>query len=184
MVGLLTESDLLARMASRRRSWWDTFWAQNKELIAEYRKALGTTVGEVMGPPPIPVPAGASLQAAADLLARQGLRDLPVVADGRVVGIVTRPSLLALQELSQPATGHATDDAGLVAEMKNRLHHEPWVTNRGLWVEAREGVLFLAGLVESEEEQAALELMARTIPGCLAVDNRTTPKSLLHRAWV
>jgi hypothetical protein len=68
--------------------------------------------------------------------------------------------------------------------MKNRLHHEPWVTNRGLWVEAREGVLFLAGLVENEEEQAALELMASTILGCLAVDNRTTPKSVLHRAWV
>jgi CBS domain-containing protein len=182
LVGLLTESDLLARMTSRRRSWWATVWADNKELMREYRKAVGTTVGEVMGPPPIPVPAGASLQAAAELLARQGLRDLPVVADGRVVGMLTRPSILALLELSRPRTCRATD-AGLVAEMKNRLHQEPWVTNRGLWVEATGGVLFLAGLVESAEEQAALETMARTIPGCTGVDNHTVPKTALRGLW-
>jgi CBS domain-containing protein len=181
LIGLLTERDLLTRVARRRQSWWAAFWADNTELIAEYRKAVGTTVGEVMGPPPTPVPADASLQAAADLLARQGLRELPVVAQGHVVGIVTGPSILALHELSRPAV--ATDDAALVAEMKNRLHQEPWVTNRGLWVESAGGVLFLAGLVESEEEQAALELMARTMPGCTGVDNRTTPKTRLHRGW-
>jgi CBS domain-containing protein len=183
LVGLLAEGDLLTRMTTRRRSWWATVWADGKELLAEYRKAKGTRVGEVMSSPPVPVPAGASLQTAADLLARQGLRELPVVAEGRVVGMVTRPAILALDELSSPATRHATD-AGLVAEMKNRLQQEPWVTNRGLWVEARDGVLFLTGLVQNEEEQAAVELMARTIPGCMGVDNQTTPKAALHRGWV
>jgi hypothetical protein len=182
MVGFITERDLLTRLTSRRRSWWSSLWAENKELIGEYRKAEGTTVGEVMGPPPIPVPADASLQAAADLLAKQGLRDLPVVAHGRVVGMITRPSLLALLELSQPATSRATD-AELVAEMKNRLHQEPWVTNRGLWVEATGGVVFLAGLVENAEEQAALEIMARAIPGCTGVDNHTFPRTALRGRW-
>jgi osmotically-inducible protein OsmY len=88
-----------------------------------------------------------------------------------------------LLELSQPRTGPATD-AELVAEMKNRLHQEPWVTNRGLWVQATDGVLFFAGLVESEEEQAALEIMARTIPGCTGVENHTFPKTALRGRWV
>jgi CBS domain-containing protein len=183
MVGFITERDLLTRLTSRRRSWWSSVWAENKELIEEYRKAEGATVGEVMGPPPTPVPAAASLRAAADLVQEQGLRELPVVAEGRVVGMITRPSLLALLELSQPRTGPATD-AELVAEMKNRLHQEPWVTNRGLWVQATDGVLFFAGLVESEEEQAALEIMARTIPGCTGVENHTFPKTALRGRWV
>ena len=120
LVGLITEHDLLIRLTSRHRSWWAALWADHQMLIGEYRKATGTTVREVMGPPPIPLPADASVQAAADLLAQQGLREVPVVAAGRVVGVVSRPSLLALAELTPSPAGPRTDGE-LVAEMKTRL---------------------------------------------------------------
>jgi len=183
LVGLVTESDLLLRLTSRRHSWWATVFADNHVLIQEYRKAMGTTVGQVMGPPPVPVPAEASVQEAADLLAKQGLRELPVVADGRVMGMVGRPSLLALQELAQPPAAVRTDTE-LVAEMQARLRQEPWISNRGLWVQATNGVLFLSGLVADEEEQRALETMARSIPGCVGVDNHTFPKTALRGRWL
>jgi CBS domain-containing protein len=182
LVGLITESDLLLRLTSRKRSWWATLFADSQVLIREYRKAMGTIVGQVMGPPPAPVPAEASIQEAADLLAQQGLRELPVVAEGRVVGMVGRPSLLALQELAQSPAGVQTD-AELVAEMKARLHQEPWVSNRGLWIQAANGVLFLSGLVADEEEQRALETMARSIPGCVGAENHTFPKTALRGRW-
>jgi len=179
LVGLIAESDLLIRLTSWHRSWWATLWADEQALIGEYRKATGTTVREVMGPPPIPLPADASVQAAADLLAQQGLREVPVVAAGRVVGVVSRPSLLALAELTPPPAGPRTDGE-LVAEMQARLCQEPWVSNRGLWVQATDGVLFVAGLVADEAEQAALDTMARTIPGCTGVENHTFPKTALR----
>jgi CBS domain-containing protein len=182
LIGLITESDLLTRLRSRKRSWWATLFADTQVLVREYRKAMGMTVGEVMGPPPAPVPAGASVERAADLLERQGLRELPVVSGGRVVGVVSRPSLLALLEQSEPQVSARTD-AELVAEMKTRLAEEPWISNRGLWVEATGGVLFLAGLVESDEERTALQIMARSIPGCVGVDNHTFPKSALRGRW-
>lgn len=182
LVGLVTEHDLLIRLTSRKRSWWAALWADHQMLIQEYRKATGTTVREVMGPPPIPLPADASVQAAADLLAQQGLREVPVVAAGRVVGVVSRPSLLALAELTPSPAGPRTD-ADLVAEMKNRLAAEPWVSNRGLWVQATDGVLFVAGLVADDAEQAALDTLARTIPGCTGVENHTFPKTALRGRW-
>ena len=182
LVGLITETDLLTRLTSRRRSCWATLFAENQVLIREFCRAIGTTVGEVMGPPPTPVPADASVQAPADLLAEQGLRELPFVAEGRVVGVIGRPSLLALQELTQPPV-RARTDAELVAEMKTRLRDEPWVTNRGLWVQATNGVLFFAGLVENEEEQAALGITARSIPGCVGVENHAFPKTALRGRW-
>jgi CBS domain-containing protein len=182
LVGLLAESDLLTRLTSRKRSWWATLFADTQVLVREYRKAMGTTVGEVMGPAPVPVPADASVERAADLLERQGLRELPVVAEGRVVGLVGRPGLLALLEHPRPQASARTD-AELVAEMKTRLGQEPWVSNRGLWVEATNGALFLAGLVENDEERTALEIMARSIPGCVGVDNQTIPKTLLRGRW-
>jgi CBS domain-containing protein len=182
LVGLLTEHDLLFRLTSRHRSGWAALWADQHMLIGEYRKATGTTVREVMGPPPIPLPADASVQTAADRLAQQGLREVPVVAAGRVVGVVSRSSLLALAELT-PSPASPRPDADLVAEMKVRLHQEPWVSNHGLWVEATGGVLFFTGLVENEAEQAALDAMARTIPGCTGVENYTFPKTALRGRW-
>jgi CBS domain-containing protein len=183
LVGLVRDRDLLTRLTSRRRSWWATLCAGNRDLIREYRTVTGATVGDVMGPPPVPVSAGATIEAAADLLLRQRLRELPVVAEGRVVGMVTRSSVLGLLERAEPPAADATD-ADLVREMRDRLCREPWVTNRALWVEATRGVLFIAGLVESEDERAALEIMARTIPGCRGVDNQTFPRSAVRAPLV
>ena len=72
LVGLITERDLLIRLSGRKRSWWATLFADNPVLIQEYRKAVGTTVAEVMGPPPQPVPAGASVKSAADSCSNRG----------------------------------------------------------------------------------------------------------------
>ena len=183
LIGLVTENHLLTRLQSRKRSWWATLFADPQALAREYRRAMGRVVSEVMGPPPIPIPADASVQVAADLLTRQGSRDLPVVADERVTGMVSAPDLLALLEVPEVGPADRTD-AGLVAEMKNRLATEAWVSNRGLWVEAANGVLFLSGLVADEEEQRALETMARSIPGCVGVDNHTFPKTALRGRWM
>ncbi len=182
LIGLITESDLLTRLTSRKRSWWATLFADTQVLVREYRKAMGTSVSDVMGPPPVPVPADASVERAADLLERQGLRELPVVAEGRVVGLVDRPSLLALLELPRPQASARTD-AELVAEMKTRLGQEPWVSNRGLWVEATNGELFLAGLLENEEERTAITIMAHSISGCVGVENHTFARTALRGRW-
>jgi CBS domain-containing protein len=177
LAGLITESDLLIRLISRNRPWWATLFADTQVLVREYRKAMGTTVGEVMAPP-VPVPADASLERAADLLEQQGLRELPVVAAGRVVGVVGRPSLLALLELPQPQASARTD-AELVAEMKARLARESWVSNRGIWISAKNGVLMLFGIIDTEEEKTTLGVMAQTIAGCKGIENDLFPKSLL-----
>jgi osmotically-inducible protein OsmY len=41
-----------------------------------------------------------------------------------------------------------TDDE-LVVEMKARLAREPWVSNRAIWIAAKNGVLTLFGLVDT-----------------------------------
>ena len=68
-------------------------------------------------------------------------------------------------------------DAELMAEMKARLAQESWVSNRGIWVDARDGTIALVGVVNSEEEKAALAAMARGIDGCRGVENHLLVKS-------
>ncbi len=185
MVGLLTECDLIARLSTRRRSWWQTLFGDQAEGACEYQKIVGTTVGEVMSPPAVQASPELSVEAAADLLSRDGRRELPVVADGRLVGSVSRTALLQVLEKAPSRVPVTRPDAELVAEMKNRLAVEHWVSNRGLSVLAKGGVLSLFGLVESEEEKTALGVMARTIEGCNGVKNDVVPRSRLRgMGWV
>jgi hypothetical protein len=61
--------------------------------------------------------------------------------------------------------------ADLIGELKARLAQEAWVSCRGIWVDAREGIIALIRVVSSEEEKAALATMARGISRRRGVEN-------------
>ncbi len=180
LVGILTNKDLIARLRTHRRSWWQTVFGDGALSAREYQKTAGTTVGDVMSPAPASVSLDLSLGAAADLLSQDGAEELLVVSDGRLVGSVSCTGLLQVLEEVTSRAGAPRPDAELVAEMKNRLAVEDWVSNRGLSVLAKDGILSLFGLVESEDEKSALGVMARTIEGCKGVKNDVVPRSRLR----
>jgi len=180
VVGMLTEDDLLVRLSDRRLPWWRTMFADGAELAREYQKAVGMQVKDVMRPAPAPVDPETSIQAAAERLERAGTAVLPVLEDGRLVGTVGCWNVVkAIAETAGQTDPPRTDDE-LVVEMKARLAREPWVSNRAIWIAAKNGVLTLFGLVDTEEEKTALGIMARTIAGCKGVENKLFPKSLLR----
>ena len=180
IVGMLTDEDLLIRLRNRRRSLWQMLMADDAELAHEYQKVVGTKVEDVMRPAPVPVDPETSLQSAAERLEQAGTGVLPVLADNQLVGTVSCGDLVkAVAETTERPDGSRTDDE-LVAEMKDRIAHEPWVTNRAIWIAAKNGVLTLFGLIGTEEEKTSLGVMAQTIPGCKGVENNLFPRSLLR----
>jgi CBS domain-containing protein len=62
----------------------------------ELRKAVGSTVAEVMDPAPATCQEDESVQDIATRMLDLGVRRLPVVRDGQLVGIVARGDLLRL----------------------------------------------------------------------------------------
>jgi osmotically-inducible protein OsmY len=72
-------------------------------------------------------------------------------------------------------------DADLIAEMKARLGTEDWIPRHGFWIEARNGVISLYGLVDAEDQRAALGVMAHSIDGCVGVENSLVTRSPLPR---
>jgi osmotically-inducible protein OsmY len=68
-------------------------------------------------------------------------------------------------------------DADLVADMKARLAEEAWTSRRGIWVEAREGTIALIGVVNSDQEKAALARVAGEIKGCKGIENHLLVRS-------
>lgn len=124
LVGMLTEDDLLIRLRKRRLALLQILFPDGLEIAHEYRKAVGTKVKDAMRPAPAPVDPETSIESAADLLERARTRALPVVEDGRLVGMVScRDMVKAVAEIAAQTDAARTDDQ-LVAEMKARLAQE------------------------------------------------------------
>jgi CBS-domain-containing membrane protein len=173
VVGVLSEGDLILRQRPRERApWWRTFFADGERLAREYQQAAGTTAGEVMTRAVLCVSPEVSIDTAASILDSRRIRRLPVVAHGRLVGIVSRGDLIkALANGGGPDTSVTPSDAQLVRELKDRMKREPWVTNQGIVVQATDRILSLWGIVASEAEKSALETMARAIRGARGIDS-------------
>lgn len=177
VVGIVSEGDLIVRQkAPERRPWWKLFFDDAEELAREYRKKAGTIVREVMTRDVIGVSPELPIGSAALLLDKHRIRRLPVVADGRLVGIVSRGDLVKALAAA-PAVEARLSGAGLVDEMKARLARESWVSPHALVITASEGVLSLWGLVWSDAERSAIETMARGIEGCTGVENHLVVES-------
>jgi CBS domain-containing protein len=169
VVGVLSEHDLVTRLAPpRRRPWWHLV-VEAEQLAREYRKTAGITVGEVMTHPARTVSPATDLEAAARLFDDPAVTLIPVVMAERLVGVLCRRDLVRALA-STPARGVRRTDADLVAEMRARMVREAWITNRPV-VHACNGVLALWGVVGGEAEKAALLTMARAIPGCSGVED-------------
>lgn len=185
VVGVLSEGDLILRQKGRERlPWWRGFFGDGERMAREYQKAVGTTVGEVMTPAVICVSPDLPIESAAVILAERRIRRLPVVEAGRLVGIVSRGDLIKALASAPAQAGHLPD-AELVAEMRRRITREVWASNHGIVIQAKDGVVSLWGVVNTEAEKSALETMARAIDGAMAVDSHLVVRSdVPYLYWV
>ena len=95
LVGIISEGDLILRQTRReQRPWWRSFFDDGEQLAREYQKAVGTTVGEVMTRTVVSISPVWGIETAAAIMQNKRIHRLPVVHDGRLVGIVTRADLI------------------------------------------------------------------------------------------
>jgi CBS-domain-containing membrane protein len=180
VVGVLSEHDLTGRLAPRRvRPWWQRL-VDSEQRAREYRKATGTTVEDVMTHPATTVSPTVSLAEVARLFDALELDLVPVLLAGRLVGAVGRRALVATLATG-PAQSIRRGDAELTAEMQDRMAQEAWISKPRPTVDGRDGVLALWGIVGGDAERAALVTMARSIPGCRAVEDRLLVRDAIYR---
>src|SRR5271169_2170487 len=97
LVGIVSEGDLLRRVeigTERHRPRWSEPYSSNSRLAAEYVKSHAKRVADIMTREVFSVDEMATLGEITDLLEAKKIKRVPVVHDGKIVGIVSRADLL------------------------------------------------------------------------------------------
>jgi hypothetical protein len=112
-IGMASDGDLMGRRPDDgRRDWWLGMLADGAAAQEEaFGPGCDRLVREVMSTPLISIAPGAPAQYIAEALSAHRIKRLPVIEDGRVLGVVGRADLLCVVE-SVPRIRPEEEEAG------------------------------------------------------------------------
>ena len=178
LVGIVSEGDLLHRVEAgteRHRSWWLQGFFENDTLAAEYVKAHGRKVSDVMTRRVITATPQTPLHEVATLLEKNAIKRLPILENGRLVGIVSRANLLQAVASARRLLEITPSDKAIRERILSSLRAEPWAHTGLLNVTVSDGIVDLWGVADSDSERKAIKVAAESTPGVRAVnDNLAT----------
>ncbi len=160
LVGMISEGDLLHRAElgteRRPRSWW-------------LRK-----VGDAMTQSVVSVGPDTPIDEVVRILEGKRIKRVPVVQDGRVLGIVSRANLLQVLASGTRLAEPSPDDRTLRERVLAALGSEPWAPRVPENVVVKDGIVHLWGAVSTESQRQALRVAAETVPGVRGVEDHIT----------
>jgi CBS domain-containing protein len=170
IVGIVTEGDLLRRVelgSEPRRSPLLELVSRATPLAAEYVRSHGRMASEVMTESVITVEDTTPIAEIARLLETRRIKRVPVLRDGKLVGIVSRANLLrALATRLQPTSPALADDQRIRTALLTGLRQYKWgAMVAQLDVTVEDGVVDVWGVVHSQEQKMAVRVMAENTPG-------------------
>jgi CBS domain-containing protein len=185
LLGIVSEGDLIRRAETgtgHRRSWWLRLLMGQEALALEYVKENAVKVADVMTRDVITARPDTPLGDIASLLERHHIKRVPIVVDGKVVGIVSRANLIqALASLRKKIeAASSSDDSKLRDLIMTRLNAEPWAHPVLLNVTVHDGTVDLWGVVNSATERNAVRVAVEAAPGIRQVSDNLIVRSALE----
>ena len=176
LVGIITEGDLLRRAETgteRQRSGWSEWFSPNSRLAGEFIKSHARRVADVMSGDLVSATELATLGEIADLMEAKRIKRVPILHDGKLVGIVSRADLLRV--LASGGANLPDDDRdGLIrSRLLADLRKQRWANCSESDIVVSDGVVHFWGVVRSEEERKALRIAAENTPGVRGVEDHT-----------
>ena len=175
LVGIVSEGDLINRPESQtihRKSWWLEAIASKEAQAASYVKSHSRKVADVMTRDVITASPETPVAEVAALLEKKGIKRVPIMEDGKIVGIVSRANLLqGLASTREKAIYTPPDDSSIRDNVMKGLTKEGWARPSLLNVTVHDGIVDLWGLVESQTEKDAVRVLAEVAPGVRAVND-------------
>ena len=160
IVGIVSEGDLLHRAevgTERKHKWWFHIFADSDAAAREYAKAHGLFARDVMSRYVISVRDDADLRDVAEILDSHHIKRVPVLQEGRLIGIISRRDLVrALTQVQALSPPTKVDNAALHNALRDRFKSQSWLNDAYMNVAVNDGVV----------ERGALSLRPISIVRC------------------
>jgi CBS domain-containing protein len=179
LVGIITEGDFLHHEGTgawHQRHPWFEFLLSPGPLANAYVHSHSRRIDEVMTKQVVTVDEDTPVEEIAQLMEHHRIKRVPVVRDGKVVGIVSRANLI--RELTRPrdeAPGSRASDAALREQILNELVNQQWCYHAPIDIAVRDGIAQLWGPVYDERVAQALRVAAENVPGVKHVEMTALP---------
>jgi CBS domain-containing protein len=183
LVGIISEGDLIRRTEAgteAKASWWLRLLSDNETLASKFVKAHGMRVADVMSNEVITATPDTPLAEIARLLEKNRIKRVPIMKDGKPVGVVSRANLLQALASAKPALSDAVkvSDNTLRDNILNRLWDQPWAHPGMINVIVTDGVVDLWGTVTSDTERKALNILVSETPGVVGINDHLSAQQL------
>jgi CBS domain-containing protein len=162
VLGVVSEADFLRKEAgdpAQRRRLGLRWLVHDRHAEQDRQRVAAVSAGEAMTRPAVTIGADRPLSEAARRMTEARIKRLPVVEDGRLVGILTRTDVVR---------AYARTDDELFGAVSNAIRAVDGLRV----VSVDEGVARLAGTVASRSLAGSIFDVVRGIDGIVAVDDR------------
>ncbi len=183
VIGVVSEGDLLhraetgteRRTESRRSRWFDD--RPREQSAHDYIKSHGRTVRDVMTQNVISVTETADLAEVAAVMETNRIKRVPVMRDGKLVGIISRANLVRALAAAkgEPIASTEGDDRSIRQKLLAELSRRDWVKVWADDVIVKDGIVHFWLGDQPEAERRALRIAAENIPGVRGVEEHIVP---------
>jgi CBS domain-containing protein len=187
LLGLVTESDLLHRLAAAEQKQHGYLWGVFRSISRqadEYARSRGRLAADVMTRAGDLVTATEDTTAEhlAKVMEERRIRHVPIVGEGNaLIGMVTRAHLLrAALQLPEHRDVEAPDNVVRHAVIR-AMRNQPWADWHFTFVDVKDGVVTYSGFVRDEHVKRGLHALADGVPGVKDVVFLTQPTP---RIWI
>lgn len=173
VIGILSEGDLLRRMelgTDERLPGWRALLAGRGRAARDYVRSHARRVSELMTAPVISVTPQTDLADVVALMESRRIKRVPVVQDGRIVGVLTRADLMrALESLLPKADTRPIADAELRRRLLASLREQSWSPRISFDIKVVNGVVELLGVITDARTREATRVLVENTAGVRAV---------------
>lgn len=170
VVGIITEGDLLRRselgLAAVAEPGHQSL--SNDDRARLYAKSHAWRVGDVMVEELVTLTEDLPLGRAAALMHEHRVKRLPVLRDGKLVGVISRADLLRMVIAAKP-DAVAPGDEAIRRSILARVSEDTGLVGLDLGVTVTDGLVHLWGQVETVACRTAARIIAEGIPGVKGV---------------
>lgn len=167
IVGVLSEADILVKESGKRSAHTGLLgWLFETGGSALEQKLAARTAGEAMTAPALTIGPERPVHEAAARMIEDGVNRLPVVEDGKLVGIVTRADLVR---------AFTRTDGEIADEIRNEIVERTlWIAPEAVQIGVEGGNVTLAGQVETATDAELLPVFVERVPGVVSVSSELT----------